>query len=210
MADSGAIEKSGELVAAAIESDSELNAIRAVLSALVPLKREGRLRVLDYVLGRLGMTEPVVQQPSTGGLTADTALRKTPDISDSLATPSTQANDIRSLTKVKSPRSANEMAALVAYYLSERAPEPYRKLAITTDDIKSYFKQAPFRLPQSPQQTLINAKNSGYLESAGTGQYRLNPVGYNLVVHGLPAGNSGKKKIKIKKPNLKKASRKGK
>jgi len=202
-------EKPGELVAAAIDSDSELNAIRAVLSALIPLKREGRLRVLDYVLGRLGMTESVIQQPSTGSLTADAVLRKTADVSDSLAAPSTPTNDIRSLTKEKSPRSANEMAALVAYYLSERAPEPYRKPTITTDDIKAYFKQAPFRLPQSPQLTLINAKNSGYLESAGTGQYRLNPVGYNLVVHGLPAGSSGKK-IKTKKPNLKKHSRKGK
>src|SRR5579871_5328461 len=51
MSDSNSGEKPAEAVFAAIDSDSELNAIRAVLSALVPLKREGRLRVLDYVLG---------------------------------------------------------------------------------------------------------------------------------------------------------------
>jgi hypothetical protein len=202
-------EKSGELVTAAIDSDSELNAIRLVLSALVPLKQEGRTRVLDYVLGRLGMAEPVVQQPFTTGIGADAVLRKSVDVSDSLSLSANRPTDIRSLTKQKAPRSANEMAALVAYYLSELAPEPYRKATIGAEDIKAYFKQAPFKLPQSAQQTLVNAKNSGYLESAGTGQYKLNPVGYNLVVHSLPAASSTKKRGKPRKPNTKKSSRKG-
>jgi hypothetical protein len=56
MSDPSSREKSGELVSTAIDSDNELQAIRAVLSALVPLKREGRTRVLDYVLKRLGMS----------------------------------------------------------------------------------------------------------------------------------------------------------
>jgi hypothetical protein len=211
MSESGTGEKHGELIATAVDSDSELNAIRAVLSALVPLKREGRLRVLDYVLGRLGMTEPETRQPSTGSLTADAVLvRKAVSVSDSLSAPSTQPTDIRSLTKEKSPHSANEMAALVAYYLSELAPEPYRKSMIAADDIKSYFKQALFKLPQSPKQTLVNAKNSGYLESVGAGQYRLNPVGYNLVVHSLPADISGQKQGRGRKPKTKNRSRRGK
>lgn len=203
-------ERPGELVAAAIESDSELNAIRAVLSALVPLKREGRTRVLDYVLGRLGMTEPVTQQPPASGipLPMDAVLRRAVDVSDSLSTRPAQTEDIRTLTKEKSPHSANEMAALVAYYVSELAPEPYRKTTISADDIKSYFKQAPFKLPSSPKQTLVNAKNSGYLESAGTGQYRLNPVGYNLVVHSLPT--EAARKSRSRKASTKKFSRKGK
>jgi hypothetical protein len=199
MSDAG--EKPGELIAAAIDSDSELNAIRAVLSALVPLKREGRLRVLDYVLGRLGMTEPTIQQVPTEA-SIDAAQRKAAALVASSSELSSQQTDIRSLTRQKSPHSANEMAALVAYYLSEVAPEPYRKQSIGVEDIKTYFKQAPFKLPQSPQQTLVNAKNSGYLESAGTGQYRLNPVGYNLVAHSLPARTSGNR------PKLKKAKAK--
>jgi hypothetical protein len=204
-------EKPGELVAAAIDSDSELNAIRAVLGALVPLKREGRTRVLDYVLGRLGMTEPVIQQPSTGSLTADAVLRKAADVSDSLSAASTKQSDIRSLTKEKAPRSASEMAALVAYYLSEVAPDPFRKPTINADDIKMYFKQAVFKLPGGPaSQTLVNAKNAGYLESAGGGHYRLNPVGYNLIVHNLPTDSSGKKSVRPRKPNTKKPSREGK
>ena len=42
---------------------------------------------------------------------------------------------------------------------------------------------AGFRLPADASFTLVNAKNAGYLDTAGSGQYTLNPVGYNLVVH---------------------------
>ena len=206
MSDPTSSEKPGELVSAAIDSDTELQAIRAVLGALVPLKREGRTRVLDYVLKRLGMTGERLSPASTSpSLTNSVDAYVTIPTSELRGQP----NDIRSLTKEKAPRSPNEMAALVAYYLTELAPEPYRKQTINADDIKTYFKQAQFRLPSSPQMTLINAKNSGYLESSGTGQYRLNPVGYNLVVHSLPAETSGKKGIP-KKPRKQKASRKGK
>jgi hypothetical protein len=178
-------ESADEVVSAAIDSDSELNAIRAVLSALVPLKREGRTRVLDYVLKRLGMQGDQITQ--TPGI-APTGAAGAPEL------PGVQRGaDIRSLTKEKSPGSANEMAALVAYYLSEIAPEGTRKQAINTEDIKAYFKQAPFKLPSRPAQTLLNAKNAGYFESLGGGQYKLNPVGYNLVVHSLPAGGAATK-----------------
>jgi hypothetical protein len=210
MSESG--EKAGELVAAAIESDSELQAMRVMLSVLVPLKHEARSRVVDYVLERLGMlTEAVIRKPSGGSLSADAVLqRKSVDVSDSLSAPSTQLNDIRSLTKQKAPRSANEMAALVAYYLSEIAPEAQRKQTINIDDIRTYFKQATFRLPSRPEQTLINAKNAGYFESTGGGQYRLNPVGYNLVVHSLPAGDSTKTNVRPRRSKTRKPPRKGK
>src|SRR5258706_7754558 len=111
-------ENAGEVVSAAIDSDSELNAIRTVLSALVPLKREGRTRVLDYVLKRLGMQgDQVTQMPAI----ASAAKTGTPEL------PIQRTADIRSLTMDKSPRTANEMAAVVAYYLSEAAPEGERK-----------------------------------------------------------------------------------
>jgi hypothetical protein len=39
------------------------------------------------------------------------------------------------------------MAAVVAYYLSEAAPQDERKEAVTTADIAKYFKQANYRVP---------------------------------------------------------------
>jgi hypothetical protein len=53
-------------------------------------------------------------------------------------------------------------------------------------DVETYFKDAQHPLPANSGMTLTNAKNAGYLESAGSGQFKLNPVGHNLVVHTLP------------------------
>ena len=186
MPDSDLPQKTGEVVAAAIDSDSELIAIRAVLSALVPLKSDSRSRVVDYVFKRLGLvidTGSPSFPTSAPGFPTESA-----DVSGAIATSPSGVQDIRSLAQQKSPKSANEMAALVAYYLADVAPRAVRKDTINADDVRKYFKQALFKLPSSAQMTLVNAKNSGYLESSGTvGQYKLNPVGYNLVVHGLPA-----------------------
>ena len=55
---------------------------------------------------------------------------------------------IKELTKEKAPRSASEMAAIVAYFLENLAPPKDRKDRITTKDINTYFKVAGFPLPK--------------------------------------------------------------
>ncbi|HEY7949530.1 MAG TPA: hypothetical protein VID51_01715 [Solirubrobacterales bacterium] len=82
------------------------------------------------------------------------------------------------------------MAAIVGYYLAEVAPESERKTELGTADIEKYFKQAQHRLPEAPGKTLPNAMAAGYFDSAGRGLYSLNPVGHNLVAHGLPRASS--------------------
>jgi len=55
--------------------------------------------------------------------------------------------------------------------------------------------------------TLVNAKYAGYLDSGSVpGQYRLNPVGYDLIVHGL----SGEKQPRRRARADKKSPRRGK
>jgi hypothetical protein len=98
----------------------------------------------------------------------------------------TRSVDIRTFKEEKQPSSAMEMAATVAYYLSELAPLPERKSEVQVEDMLKYFKQASFPLPKSPQFLLVNAKNAGYFDSIGGGNYKLNTVGYNLVAHNLP------------------------
>lgn len=98
--------------------------------------------------------------------------------------------DIRSLKEEKNPDTAKQMACIVAYYLQELAPEGERKNTISAPDIEKYFKQANFKLPKLVAQVLVDAKRSGYFETAARGEYKLNAVGYNLVVHGLPAKKS--------------------
>ena len=97
------------------------------------------------------------------------------------------------------------MAALVAFYLSETAPSNERKTDVEVADMERYFKQASFPLPRKPAMLLSNAKNAGYFDMLGNGKYRLNAVGYNLVAHNLPRGQSEgrlrRRKSKRKKAN---------
>jgi hypothetical protein len=85
------------------------------------------------------------------------------------------------------------MTVLVAYYLENLAPPGERKAEFSGTDLVRYFKQAAFPLPKSPHMTLVHTKNAGYIDGAGRGLYRLNPVGHNLVAHALPReGEAGK------------------
>ena len=168
----------------------------AILDALKGLEGESIQRVLDYVLGRLSLnrpTRPSLSSAVPSSLTGDTTK--------------TRQASIRDLKEEKQPESLNQMAALVAYYLSELASDGERKDEITSADLEKYFKQAAFRLPRSLRMTLPNAAAAGYFDSAGAGRYRLNPVGYNLVVHGLPRSQeTGKstRRIKSEPKNAKK------
>lgn len=167
--------------------DKELAAIQALLHALTGLEPEARQRVVDYVFQRLGLTAPVVD---TDGDTPAVRVGNVPP-----ARPENpRVQDIRSFKEQKQPRSANEMAALVAYYLSELAPQADRVTAIGSAEITRYFKQAGYPLPTVPRQTLHNAKAAGYFDAAPEGGYKLNPVGYNLVAHALPADGAQAKK----------------
>ena len=91
------------------------------------------------------------------------------------------------------------MAVLIAYYLQELAPVNERKEIIDSDDTVKYFKQAGFDLPagrNGARDTLNNAKKSWYLDSVGTGTFKLNAVGYNLAAYRLDSQSSanGQKK----------------
>lgn len=171
----------------------ELDAIKQVVEALQPLTPEGRDRVINYVFQALGITTNISTPSATPPPPSPTGTI-VPEI------PSSQPNqeqtpraisDIRSFKEQKQPHSANEMAAVLAYYLAELAPQDSRKSEISTSDVDKYFKQAGFPLPAAARYTLQNAKNSGYLDPGSErGSYKLNPVGHNLVAHNLPSTNA--------------------
>lgn len=166
--------------------DEELAAIKTVLGVLTPLKPEARNNVIDYVFRRLGITAPAMAAPAQPAAPQPASL-VAPTAPAVQSPPLGTSTDLRSLTEQKKPKTANQMVAILAYYLANLAPTDQRRDYIVADDIKKYFPQAGVQLPTGPHNmTLVNAKNAGYLDLLGSGQYRLNPVGHNLVTHKLP------------------------
>lgn len=163
--------------------DQEVEAIKTVLTALNPLSAKARASVLEYVVKRLDLSalQKDQLQMSSQATTAMTLQQVTTS-----GTP-----HIKDFKEQKKPRSANEMAALVAYYLANIAPSVERKATVNQKDIETHFKIAGFPLPRQVRMTLQNARTAGYFDLAGDGEYRLNAVGYNLVAHAMPRGKSG-------------------
>lgn len=171
--------------------DEEIEAIRVVLTALEPLDADARASVLDYVFKRLGMSRGTTL-PTQHAPTEQAPQVSPPSVQGA---PHSQLH-IKDFKEEKQPRSAIEMAALVAYYLENLAPETDRKVAVGASDLDTYFKIAECKLPAKQQFTLINARTAGYFDSVGGGQYKLNAVGHNLVVHSMPRRGSESPTIK--------------
>jgi hypothetical protein len=187
--------------------DNEILAIGTVLKALEPLEPAARQSVLAYVTNRLGMQNASLQ---TGPGKATTPLPVGDADALGHGNPPAQVH-IRDFVAQKQPRSAIEMAVVAAYFLSHMVQEAERKRTITTKEIETQFKIAGFKLPSQPKFTLPNAKNAGYLDATGDGEYKLNPVGYNLVVHNMPhtSGNQRTRRATSRR-TPKKPIRKGK
>jgi len=170
-------------------------AIDDIIHALTPLDHDSRITAIRASCEHLKIALGVKARSTT-------ETEKPAWIGDESMPPAAgiTIKDIKSLKEQKKPGSANEMAALVAFYLSELAPEEVRKKEVSFDDEIKYFKQAGFPLPKKPRMLLTNAKNAGYLDSIGDGRFALNPVGYNLVVHNLPraAGEGSRRSTKRK------------
>jgi hypothetical protein len=114
--------------------------------------------------------------------------------------------DIRTFFEVKKPSSDVEAATAAAYYYAYAAPERDKRETIDAELLQEAFRLARRPLPSRTIFTLNNARNAGYLDSAGEGQFRLNAVGYNLVEHAL-GGEGGSEKVR-RKPKPKKPRRK--
>lgn len=168
-------------------------AIDQIVGALESLDGDARKTAIEAACTHLKLSlGHVLQAPeprdrpaqATASVTAATGRAA------ALVAPPAQT-DIRSFKNLKNPKSAREMACVVAFYLQELAPDGERKDTISTADLEKYFKQAQFKLPEKIKQVLTDAKGAGYFDSSARGAYKLNAVGYNLVAHKLPAAPAG-------------------
>lgn len=160
-------------------------AIDEIIAALESIDESARATAIRAACEHVG-----IEQDAAGASVVERALSSGGGVgagSDAVEQHATRAAlDIRTLKEQKAPTSAIEMACLVAYYLDTLASPPERKKDVAAADMERYFKQANYRLPKRMPQLLVNARAAGYFDSPGHGKYRLNPVGHNLVVHGLP------------------------
>jgi hypothetical protein len=114
--------------------------------------------------------------------------------------------DIRSFFEEKNPSSDIEAATAAAYYYQYVAPEEQRRSTIDSAALQEAFRLAKRPLPARTIYTLANARNAGYLDSLEGGQFRLNPVGYNLVEHGLGQEQTKEPRKKKEKKRRKKSA----
>lgn len=174
-------------------SDAKLTfgqAIDQILAALASFEEDDKRTILSSVCSHLKISVGPASSSSPGAA-ATTSHGQSTAAFDGLGLtvprPSLpQGMDIKALKEEKQPKSAREMAAVVAFYLGELADDDERKQTITTSDLEKYFKQAGFKLPEKLEQLLVDAKKSGYFDSVSRGEYKLTRVGYNLVAHNLP------------------------
>jgi len=166
-------------------------AIDQVLAALESFDEKGKKTILSTVCAHLGVDlggpAPVITAPAlVSGKVSDHPILKAHGGRPSVPV------DIRSLKKQKQPKSAIQMACLVAYYLNELAADGEKKPTVKIEDMDKYFKQGGHKLPKNIKQLLVDAKAAGYFDSAGRGEYKLNAVGHNLVAHAMPASQAAK------------------
>ncbi|MHB8495497.1 MAG: hypothetical protein ACYC9Z_16745 [Casimicrobiaceae bacterium] len=161
-------------------------AIDQITAALEQLDESTRVTAIQAACSHLGLVAPLAPAHTPATVTQQSTVPASPH-GQSHSEGSGKKADIRSLKEEKQPNSARQMACVVAYYLQELAPADEKKETVSTKDIEKYFKQAGFKLPTKVEQVLVDAKRSGYFESAARGEYKLNAVGYNLVAHTLPS-----------------------
>lgn len=157
-------------------------AIDAIVDALTSLDEATRATAIRAASDHLAISQPM----SVEGAAQDVVVPREDVRAAGIPAAPAAASDVRSMKDQKRPKTAAEMACVVAYYLESVAPAAERKKDVSSEDMQKYFKQAGFPLPKRPQQLLVNARASGYFDSVGHGKYRLNPVGHNLVAHSLP------------------------
>ncbi len=168
---------------------SPLEAAQTIVSELANMTPENQLLAVKFATETLGLKFLV---PSA------TAHVTTVHASQALATPALtgaeHSTNIRSFTEMKAPRSDQQFAAVVAYFYQFEAKEGERKEEIDADVVKEAARLAAWPQVQRWNMTLTNAKNAGYLDSAGTGKYKLSSVGENLVAITLPSGDAARKR----------------
>lgn len=173
-------------------TSEDFDAAKAVFEQLKDMPKERQERVLRWIVEGLGIASAAPELPKTR--MEPEAMSPVPPTGDTTtATPQSSAvgRDIKSFVAEKAPNSDNQFAAVVAYYYRFEAPPAQRLDAIDGTTLQDAARLARRARLSKPRYTLNNAKNAGYLDSVGRGQFAINSVGENLVAMALPGDGNG-------------------
>lgn len=160
---------------------SHFDAAKSIVEALKGLDKPLQALAIRFASETLGIQEITVAQKSIPPGVTET------QVSSHGATHST---DIRQFTAAKAPKSDQQFAAVAAYFYRFEATEANRKDSIDADILREAARLADRKRLTNPLATLNNAKNSGFLDVAGSGKFQINAVGENLVAMALPENAS--------------------
>ena len=132
--------------------DLEIEAIKTILKTLQELDDDVRKNVMEYVLKRIGFTVP------TENVGAKAMEHENPPVPNSNGNRE-DIQHIKQFKETKQPKSAQDMAVLIAYYLQYVAEEEKRKDKVGTTDLQTWFRIADYPLPSGDMRfVLVNAK----------------------------------------------------
>lgn len=185
--------------------DNEFDAAKAIVETLKGLDTEKQERAIRFAGETLGLHAAAFSAgPGPSPAAQGNVLGEKSETS-----PSGRVVDIKQFTDSKAPKTDQQFAAVVAYYYRFEAPANERKEAIGVKDLLEAVRLAERKRPGSPLATLNNARNKGYLDTAGRAKFRINSVGENLVAMTLPGKDrptpSGSRRGNTKKKKKRKA-----
>jgi hypothetical protein len=161
-----------------------LGAAQKIVEELTGLPREQQQLAIRFALETLGL------QASPAPLVATPHAQPQQPAPLHPASSADHSTDIRAFTAMKSPNSEQQFTAVVAYFYQFEARPEDRRETINAETMKEAARLAGRAQVSRWNMTLTNAKNAGYLDAVGSGNFKLSSVGENLVAITLP-GNAG-------------------
>jgi len=176
------------------KTTDDLEAVRAVTTALDGFSPEDQERIIRWAREKLGLAPAPRTQPEGSGSPQVPAWSGTnrPAAPPEDSSQPSQAKDVKTFVTAKSPRTDSQFAATVAYFYRFEAPPDKRLNEIDANILQDACRLSSRpRLPK-PLVTLNNAKRDGLLDSgSGAGKFTINTVGENLVAMTLPGQAEG-------------------
>ena len=193
----------------ASSAKSPLDAAQKIVAELTGMIPEQQSLALKFAAETLGLALPAAMS-----VVATAPVQSLQPSPLHVASSAGHSPDIKSFTSMKAPKSDQQFAAVVAYFYQFESKADERRDAIDAEVMKDAARLV--NRSQAPQwiMTLNNAKNAGYLDTAGSGKFKLSSVGENLVAITLPSNggtalsNSNTSKKKPKKKSSKKSVKK--